>query len=110
MWMPGPDLYEKAHNDVEDNVWIAWPRLWHKPGQFEYFNGVHYWIKRKSDPAPTKNYQTGTRVIDGIRLMTDTTLRSPEFRKARDKWAWDGLQLEKGKIREFRRTNPSFGG
>jgi hypothetical protein len=77
--------YVKAYNTTEVNEFTLVPRVWHAPKNLEYYNGVHYWIRRKNSDVPNEKLGSTILTIEhGVRIAQDSKLRSPVMLEARD--------------------------
>lgn len=77
--------YVKAYNTTEVNEFTLVPRVWHSPKNIEYYNGVHYWVRRKnSEVVGEKLAPTILTIQHGIRLAQDSKLRDLASLEARD--------------------------
>lgn len=87
--------YIKAYNTTEVEQFTLVPRVWHSPKNLEYYNGVHYWVRRKNTKEVNQHLEQTHIVLEyGIRLAQDSTLRNPAFNEARDNWAKSGIYHE----------------
>jgi len=94
--------YVKAHNTTEVDQFTLVPRLWHSPKSIEYYNGVHYWVRRKNSENPNEALQSTQFTIEyGVRLSQDSKLRNPDFLEARDDWAKQGIFHEDKLIKRY---------
>lgn len=83
--------YSKAGNIVRRNRFHQWIRIFKNPGNIKHCIGHHYiyCYKNADETNPFNWFRSPLHLIDGVRMATDSTLRSPEFLKIRDKWAYD---------------------
>lgn len=106
MEMYMPKDWDRAHNNIELGRFQKWARIVRNPNSLKYAFWCHYRlirkeftehdvITRKTDVIKAKH------VIDGIRLATDSRLRTPEFLKKREKWAYNQMQAEWQSFNEF---------
>jgi hypothetical protein len=94
--------YQKAYNTTEVDQFTLVPRVWHSPKNFEYYNGVHYWVRRKnSDVAGEKLLSTTLTIQHGIRLAQDSKLRDPVMLEARDICNKNNIKHEDSLIQRY---------
>jgi hypothetical protein len=94
--------YDKASNIIE----TGWdklktnPRIWLYPQQLEYFNNIHWWVRRKeSNPkeiVTNRHNRLGSQIpIGGLKLYHWSSYRSERYLEARRYWAAKQLLSEK---------------
>ena len=98
--------YEKAYNTIDTEEFTFMPRVWHAPQNLEYYNGVHYWVRRRDTDDVAERLGSTTITIDhGIRLAQDSKLRDKQLLDARNKWARSGIKHEDGLIKRYNTIN-----
>jgi len=85
--------YEKAFNDVRLGDWGQFMRIIRNPSD-KMYDLSHYTLVKKGDKKHNWLWGPHQVYVDGIRFATDSSMRSSEVLKERDKWAWDNMQEE----------------
>jgi len=90
---------------VKRNRFRKYVRIHKNPGQQKYVGECHYmWAPKHYtyDMMINDTNKYGVfaalHTIDGVRIGTDSTLRSEEFLKSRDKWAFNNIHEERRRI------------
>ena len=111
-WIPDERLWSRQHNAVPSNYWMKYVRVHKNPGQMRYV-WDHWHFAKKDVPieeinqwdfdhtvepglSPLENplILKSNMVLDGIRITTDRTLRTPSQLTFGDGWAWQNLHDE----------------
>jgi hypothetical protein len=94
--------YVKAYNTTEVDEFTLVPRVWHSPKNLEYYNGVHYWVRRKNSDIVGERLGTTILTIQhGIRIAQDSKLRSSEMLEARDNCNKNNIKHEDTLIKRY---------
>lgn len=104
MWMPKD--WDRAHNNIELDRFQKWGRVIKNPGSVKYAFWCHYRLLRKEfteqDVITRKtDVLKAHHIIEGVRFATDSRLRTPDFLKRREKWAFNQMHAEWKKINDF---------
>jgi len=95
-----PKHWRKAHNKCWSNRFKAVTRIHKDPGTMRYCGECHWmWCPKEMTDAQIVVEQheifKSKRIIEGVRLMTDSQLRDETKLKIRDKWAWWQMHEER---------------
>lgn len=96
-----PKDWIKAHNLFKRNQFGNSVRIHKNPGNQRYCLHSHFQFCHKciTDEMLLTDQATKLipyhRVIDGVRLATDSMLRSESMLRSRDKWAWNMIHEER---------------
>ena len=98
-----PNTWAKAHNAIRWNTWKKYTRIHKNPGQQRYCLDCHYWWCNKDTTDEDlvlgrKGMYITKHLIDGVRLTTDSTLRTDKKLEARDNWAWNNICEEQRRL------------
>ena len=102
-----PPEYDLAGNIFQIGEFNLSARVYRNPGNIKHAFGSHYLLMPKD--AQEEDLLTGKAdligpergIIDGVRLMTDSTHRSATTLARRDSWAKKGFDEEKRRLRQF---------
>lgn len=99
--------YQKAGNIVDLGKFGLSARIYKNPGEIKHAFGSHYLLMKKGFSeidimkGKTDLIQASNTTIDGIRLVTDSKLRSIDTLSRRDLWAAWGFKEEQRLLRDF---------
>ena len=103
-WIPDDKQWRKAYNCANaSNSWVPYIRIHKDPGTMRYCLYCHYWWAPKDATDEDLIMQKrgmfiADQTIDGIRLTTNSFLRSNKDLDIRDRWAWNNIQEEQRRL------------
>ena len=101
MWCYMNPLWKKAYNKVRNNTWKRYMKIHKDPWKFRFAIDRHFWWTKKhytdeyilSHPK-SKLQEVAVNVVDGVRINSDSTIRTAEQLRARQEWARTQMDFE----------------
>jgi len=93
-WIPSGKVWRRAYNAVRENSWRPYVRIHRNPGLQRYCMDCHwYWCPKDATDEDIILQKVGIfssdHTIDGVRITTNSFLRTPKQLDIRDRWAFN---------------------
>jgi len=114
-WIPDTGAWSPQYNEVKPNSWVPYTKVHRDPGTMKYVLTHYTWADKSTtlqqiqkhmfediasingdirDPNFNKYLLKSTMLLDGIKITTDRTKRTPAMLDLGNSWTWQNMHWE----------------